>query len=177
MHRLDKHADVVRQDLAKHLVNLARIGRQRAALRQATSEFINRYINAVELTWTTSRLGKRKGIDDELRAEVDMLKQLTWCYVIENPSLATQQYGQRQVVRGLFVTFMDAANNTKKHTIFPIGYEEELARVESEGRDKDGERARVVTDFIASMTEQQALDMYRRITGTSLGSVLDPSAL
>jgi len=33
---------------------------------------------------------------------------------------------------------------------------------------------RIAVDFIASMAEQQALRIYQRLTGTALGSVLDP---
>lgn len=55
---------------------------QRIALRESTSFLIERYINAVDL-------GTRKEpvrIDEGHRAEVDILKQLTWHYVIENPA-------------------------------------------------------------------------------------------
>ena len=61
--------------------------------------------------------------------------------------------------------------------MLPEGYREELYRIEDEGEDKEQERTRIVVDLIASMTEQQALKMYQRLIGVSLGSVLDPTAL
>ncbi|MGA7219970.1 MAG: hypothetical protein WBX38_16765, partial [Candidatus Sulfotelmatobacter sp.] len=36
------------------------------------------------------------------KLEVRMLKALTWFYVIYNPALATQQFGQRKIIRELF---------------------------------------------------------------------------
>jgi dGTPase len=152
--------------------------RQRAALRNSTSFFIDRYINAMELS------GGRKSdgpvsIDPELKREVTILKQLTWHYVIENPALETQQYGIRRVIETLFEAFSDAASSRRKWTMFPEGYREELQKIEDrvmEG-DKEKERIRTVVDLIASMTEQQALKMHQRLIGVSLGSVLDPTAL
>lgn len=150
---------------------------QRAKLRQLTSTFINRYFNAVELDQETSGGNWRVKIDSGFKDEVVMLKELTWQYVILNPALATQQHGQRRVIRELFEVFMEAASSTKRWVMFPASYVEELGRIEREGQDKEAQRARLVVDFIASMTEQQALRMHQRITGASLGSVLDPTTL
>lgn len=150
---------------------------QRAELRNSTSFFIGRYINSVELVESNSEPIQ---IADDYEAEVTMLKQLTWNYVIENPALETQQHGQKRVIRELFEVFMDASspNSSSKTnwTMFPVEYREELEK--TEGLDNaEKERTRIVADLIASMTEQQALKMYQRLTGVSLGSVLDPTSL
>lgn len=150
--------------------------KQRAALRSSTSFFIDRYINAIDLA-ESSKTDDFARIDPELKREVTILKQLTWHYVIENPALETQQYGIRRVIEKLFEAFMDAASSQSKWTMLPEGYREELYRIEEEGEDKEQERIRIVVDLIASMTEQQALKMYQRLIGVSLGSVLDPTAL
>ena len=148
---------------------------QRAALRGSTSFFINRYIDALDLVDPKDNSGKTVRIDQVLEEEVRLLKELTWHYVIQNPSLRTQQHGQQEVIRGLFARYSDAAKK-RDYQMFPAGYQEEFERQQREGAGP-GERARTIADYIASMTEQQALKMYGRITGTSLGSVLDPSAL
>lgn len=150
--------------------------RQRADLRSSTSFFIDRYINAMELA-EGSKMGRSIKIDPELKREVTVLKQLTWHYVIENPALETQQYGIRRVIEKLFEAFMDAASSQSKWTMFPLGYREELERIEEQSENKEHERIRTVVDLIASMTEQQALKMYQKLMGISLGSVLDPTAL
>jgi len=150
--------------------------RQRAALRSSTSFFIDRYINALNLAGN-GRTNPAVEIDPELECEVTILKQLTWHYVIENPALETQQYGIRRVIEYLFEAFMNAADSPRRWTMFPAGYREELHRIEQCGTEMEIERVRTVIDLIASMTEQQALKMYQRLTGVSLGSVLDPTAL
>jgi len=150
--------------------------KQRAALRSSTSNLINRYVDAIQLVHpSTTAKGRTVRVDEGYREEVDLLKELTWYYVIESPSLSTQQHGQKQVIRQLFSEFSIAAES-KYYSMFPAGYQEELARIEGEGQGNKG-RTRVVIDYIASMTEQQALKMHQRVTGISLGSVLDPSAL
>ena len=55
-----------------------------------------------------------------------MLKELVWTYVIEAPALATQQYGQRRIIRELFPIFLDAAKKPEGHKIFPAFYQERL---------------------------------------------------
>jgi dGTPase len=149
---------------------------QRFRLRHSTSGFINDYVNAVKLTWTATQDGKRVEVNEELRDEVEMLKELTWRYVIKNPSLATQQHGQRRVIRELFEMYMEAAHSGN-WTMFPEGYAEEFKLTEENAQDKDQGKTRIVVDLIASMTEQQALKMHQKLTGISLGSVLDPTAL
>ena len=62
---------------------------------------INRYINALTLDAAPGS-SKTVSIEAQSHMEVTMLKELTWVYVINNPGLATQQFGQRKVVSTLF---------------------------------------------------------------------------
>ena len=99
------------------------------------------------------------------------LKELTWRYVIENPALETQQYSQRQVMRHLFSIFAEAAlssGSRRSLGIFPVGNQEQLETAAS-----DEDKIRLVADFMASMTENQAFVMHRRLTGAAPGSVTD----
>ncbi len=145
--------------------------RQRCSLRNLTSQLIARYITAIELESTS--LGVAVRIDPERRKEVLMWKELTWYYVITGPSLATQQHGQRKIISGLFEMFMDAAD--KKHFgVFPAGSRELMERYRSAGSGVDQELVRAIVDLIAGMTEQQAVRIYHRLTGVSLGSAFEP---
>jgi dGTPase len=143
---------------------------QRSLLRTYTSTLIGKYLRAIQFVENADgRLQAR--ISSDAHKEVIMLKELTWRYVIQNPALETQQYGQRRVMRDLFNIFADAAaskGSPKNIGIFPIGHQEQLAAATGEQ-----ERIRLVTDFIASMTEQQAFIMHRRLTGVAPGSVTD----
>jgi dGTPase len=140
---------------------------QRAALRVFSGNLIGRYINAASManengTW-------RVTIDPELHLEVTILKELVWTYVIEAPALASQQYGQRKIIRDLFGIYSEAAQTKSEHKMFPPYYRERLAQAER-GR---ANSQRICVDLLAGMTERQALALYLRLTGASPGSGLE----
>lgn len=97
-----------------------------------------------------------------------MWKELTWHYVIEAPSLAAQQYGQRRVIDTLFRIFREEARS-KNWAIFPAGYREHLV----DSGDDEKAITRAVVDIISGMTERAALELYHKLTGIAPGSVLD----
>ena len=99
--------------------------------------------------------------------EVKILKELTWEYVINNPALATQQYGQRKLIGELFEILADAALESD-FSVFPPRFSEHLEEIGNSKR----QIARTVADYISGMTERQAIELHQRLTG--VGSVLDP---
>lgn len=145
---------------------------QRGALRGSTAKQIKRYVDAIQLVARQPAAGRRVVIDADLELEVAVLKELTRYYVVNTPSLATQQYGQQQVIRKLYEIYTEAAE-ADNLAMFPEDYREQLEEANEAADDKAHARTRVVADLIASMTELQALRMYQRFTGNSLGSVLD----
>ena len=140
---------------------------QRAALRHFTGILIGRYINAVALVEEGGRV--RAVIEPNLRAEVTMLKELIWTYVIEAPSLAARQYGQQRIMKDLFSIYADLASRSQTWQAFPTFYRERLK--EAQGRPED--IVRTCVDLIASMTESQAIAMHRRLTGQDHAVGLD----
>ncbi len=144
---------------------------QRASLRSMTASLISRYIDGLTLE-AHDRADARLHKDPELEIEVVVLKRLTWHYVIHNPSLATQEVGHRQIVADLFNVFAEAVESRQKRVLFPWSYRERLEEVDAGVVQENP--LRLVVDYIASMTEQQATDMHRRVTGVSPGSALDP---
>lgn len=139
----------------------------RAALRNFTGILIGRYINAVSLVDTDGVVSLK--IDADLRKEVMMLKELTWTYVIEAPSLAARQQGQKRVIEELFSTYTDLTRNADNWKVFPTFYREKLKEVQG----KRDEEVRTCIDLIASMTESQAVAMHHRLTGQTHTSGLD----
>lgn len=137
---------------------------ERAQLRGLGSLLITRYIQAFRLQGDDTTVAVV--IDDELRLQVKALKQLIWYYIIERPSLAVIQAGQRRVIRELVQLFMSAVTDGDSRLLGPL-YLQRLEAAETEGA-----RRRVVIDLIAGMTESSALEVYRRATGTSQGSLL-----
>lgn len=142
---------------------------QRGVLRTFTSALIGRYVDAIRLCEPKPRAVI---IDPEIEQEVNLLKELTWVYVIRNPSLATQQWGQKQLITWLFNTFREAAGE-KEPNVFPLSTRDQLLRLRADGRDDESSRTRLVVDLIASMTEAQALETYQKLSGLMPGSGLD----
>jgi dGTPase len=141
--------------------------RQRAGLRSYTAGRINNYVNAIKLV-ADEETEQQVSISIEARDQVNILKQLTRVYVIENPALETQQYGQRRVVRDLFEIYKKASDTGTDMSVFAAGYREEV-----EAADNHEERIRVIADLISSMTEQQLMKTHQRLTGLFPGSVMD----
>jgi dGTPase len=146
---------------------------QRASLRSLTAGLISRYISAIKLREPSGLKERRVKIREQAAIELFICKQLTWYYVIDNLALATQQHGQRHIIRELYTIFREASE-AKDWDIFPIRYREQLDQLERDGKyEQKEERIRIVADLIAGMTEQQAVAMYQRLTGNSFGTVLD----
>jgi dGTPase len=137
---------------------------QRAALRAAGGGLIGRYVQAVQIEEADGRVWFTLPADPV--AEVTMLKELTWCYVIDRPSLAILQDGQRTVIHTLFTRYQEAVEN-HEYRLFPPGYVERLEDAET-----DGARARAVIDLIAGLTETAAIQIYQRLRGISSGSLV-----
>jgi dGTPase len=140
---------------------------QRARLRTFTSNLVNRYINGVSLE---AKEGQATLKVDVLKSkELAILKQLTWYYVIERPGLAVQQHAQKQLIKYLFNVFRNEVKRSQSHLLPPY-YRERLKDV----TDREGVSGkRVVCDLIAGMTEYQAITLYQRLNGITLGSGLD----
>jgi dGTPase len=142
--------------------------KQRASLRDFTGSLIGIYINAVSFDDKSGLL--EINIAPEFRDQVMMLKELIWVYVIEDPALATQQLGQRHMIRHLFQVYQDSANSHRNWKIFPTYYQERLQTATC-----SDERSRACIDLIAGMTESQVYRIYNRLTGApSESSLVDP---
>jgi dGTPase len=167
-----------KDDLARAFIDLMQLSpvvdpyrgsrENRARIRSFTSSLIDRYVNAVALEFHPN-LGAAIAIDPEARFEVTMLKGLTWQYVIESRALLTQRYGHKMLIESLFQTLCGAGASSKDRKVFPEFYQDLLGLSPD-----DRHVVRVVVDLIASMTESQVVEMHHRLTGISLGGVLDP---
>lgn len=103
--------------------------------------------------------------DQAMRRQLDLLKSLTWTYVIESPGLATQQAGQRRIVDALldyYVTVATDAPSVLPHWAARLAHEDGGTRP-----------VRLACDIVASLSESQARAIFGRITGATPGSILD----
>lgn len=138
---------------------------QRCHLRNLTSGLIRMYIQSVSLQ-TSNTTDAPIRIEPERKCQVVMGKELTWHFVILNPSLGAQQQGHRTIIKGLHTIFSNEADE-RRFNSFPQSARESLETAKS-----DQEHLRIIVDLIAGMTEQQAIQMYQRLAGITLGSVL-----
>lgn len=140
--------------------------RDRTNLRYQTSYLIGRFVNAAK------RSGELLDIGREELAEVAVLKELAWFYVITDPSLSTIQRGQERVIDELHKIYVDAAVDAKDGAkLFPLAQRELLQRIRV-----PNEARRVATDFVAGLTEAMAYELHHRLTGVTPGSILDAAA-
>jgi dGTPase len=143
----------------------------RSRLRDFSSNLIGLFVNAIELNVPANQAQSFVEISTLQSSQVRILKALTWFYVIYNPALATQQFGQRRMIRKLFEIFGNAAVAAKEEerNIIPFAFRDEI----SDSKGNSAALTRVVTDMISGMTEQGLIKLYRRLTGIDMGSILD----
>jgi dGTPase len=151
---------------------------QRAHLRTATSRLIDRFVRGVRLDETPNgrvALKVEAGHETQLR----FLQALVWVYVINNPRLATQQQGQRQIIRTLFETYLGAIKRRNSDFV-PALFREDVdqlptppERPSAEKREAAEEETRLAVDIVASFTDAQAVLLHKRLTGTAPGSITE----
>lgn len=115
-------------------------------------------------------------IDPEKQAQVEMLKEMTFHYVIRDRTLASQQQGYRQIVSSLFDTFLAATDDEYETEHLDVTSVDKLVvpqpfRDDLVNADNPSQHVRYAADAITVMTEQQAKQLYRRITGQHQGSI------
>jgi dGTPase len=149
----------------------------RAELHDSASSLITRYVNQCEIRGQSLWVGRGREV------EVNVLKQLTWCYVIDNPALATRQRGQRAMIADLFWRlggWMDEARGDPAElrrlpvllrTCYELSLNDPGMRGWA-GDDKELLGARAVVDYIASLTEEQSIELHGRLTGGPSQSAL-----
>jgi dGTP triphosphohydrolase len=135
---------------------------------------ITRYLEAFKLG-VDERSGQAVlSIDDDARCEVEALKLLVRVFVIRRPGLAVVQHGQAEMIQQLFRRYYEAGapGEAGDRRVFPPEAKERLASSET-----DRERARVVVDLIAGLTEAGAVKLHQRLTGgSSSARALDATA-
>jgi dGTPase len=138
----------------------------RITLRQLSSDLIAVYISALDLRDTNDGSVVELVIDDDIVDQIKVLKELTWFYVINRPSLSVIQRGQRQVIETLFDTYRKAIAAGEEQLLPPL-FAERLASANTTTA-----RERVAIDLISGMTEASAIEVYRQRVGVVAGSLL-----
>jgi dGTPase len=133
---------------------------QRCALWQFTTVLISRYVDAISLIESTKG-GPAVKILTHAQDEIQMLKELTWHYVILHNDLATNQRGHSLMVRTVFAELKSAADNRKSWKLFPPFFKDQL---QDAGNDIQ-KTTRLISDYISSMTEKELSRAFHALTG------------
>jgi len=142
----------------------------RATVNELGSSLINLLVSSSRLDADGRLL-----VPDKLRRQVHFLKQLTWQFVINEPSLATLQVGEVKVINDLFESLFTWLSTEKKRPQrLPTRLHDlRTMAVDEDYPDEDARNGRVVADYISSLTEDQAMDLHARLHGYTRGSVQD----
>jgi dGTPase len=144
---------------------------RRADLYSMGSKLIAKFVKETKLVAYATGVTDGLEVPAQTRAIVAVLKELIWAYVIQSPALAAQQHGQREAIRSIFLTLFRALGDGK-HYLFPAAFQDQARELHDNATPV--QRARVTADAVASLTDQQALRLFQRLTASSQGSVLDP---
>jgi dGTPase len=140
---------------------------QRAELHKRMSILIQKFV-------TTIRIRPVDGEGDILQSDkgsywrLAFLQRVVRDYVINNSQLATQQHGQRNIIKFLFNSFCDAISNSNRDLV-PPRFQESIT---NHGNDR-AIIARSAADIVSSLSDKQAVTMFHRLFGIDTGSITD----
>jgi dGTPase len=139
----------------------------KAATQVITSQLITYLVGGVTYDGAapcrydgTFVIDRDPAVAEQKRLVCELLKGLLWYYVIDRPAMASQQHGQARIVKELMSIVYGSAEE-----LLPPDRREDL--------DEHKDVLRAVTDYVASLTEQDAEIMFHRLTGVRLGALTD----
>jgi dGTPase len=142
-----------------------------AALLDAfRSVAISHFLRAVLLTGSQSE-ELSLSLPNKQSFQIEFLQRLVFDYVILNPRLATQQAGQLKIIDELYGYFRDSLNKGRIDRL-PLRFRDEAAELGSENA-RSPRGSRLAVDIIATLTEPEAIALFKRVGGYDGGSVLD----
>lgn len=150
---------------------------QDVRIRFGETLLINRYVELVELKKSSRTRRLELSIPPIARAEIELLKLLNRYYVIEGRTLSTQQNAKSRIIRFLFDVNLEALNSKNWRSVLPISRREQLADIlaaaELNEEKPQVSTGRIVADYISSLTDSEAILLFRRLQGIDLGRVTD----
>lgn len=154
--------------------------------REALHDFASNLIKEATDVATIDQNGVVSSTPEHL-ARIEVLKNLTWFYVIDRPELESVQRGQRYLIRSLYRDLIEwieqvwrGPDERSTPRELPARLLEYLDIAFSPHEwvgyrpyDSKARIARAVVDYIVSLTEIQAFELHARLTGHSAKSILD----
>jgi len=190
IHDLDKYTTEIlrtaKRRLDKREVAYSQTDLERVFEKQVAFDrpLLKRYDETLEdenriQKWVSDRIGEFESavsligdppyvrIEPDAIYKIELLKAVTWYFVLEGTPLTAAQEGQARLVTSLYQHLLDWITNRPPHTV-PNRLRELREGIQSdESLDDDASRARAVADYICSLTEPQAIDLFQRVSGVS----------
>lgn len=139
-----------------------------AALKNLTSGLIGRFCSSVERATRAkygsgplTRYSATLVVPEETRYEITALKGISACFVMEPDSTRPLHERERRVLTDLVEVLMEAS--PRPSGLLSAEYLEDW-----EHADSGAQRLRVAIDQVASLTDNSAMKLHRRIFGPSL---------
>ena len=147
--------------------------RERAHVRTCSSGLISKFLADVSIEEQGGV--PRLVVPPNILVQMKFLQNLVWRHVITTPKLATQQWGQRRIVATLFEAYLESIERaTDDRNIVPQPFQTVLAQLRSSREGNlAGRRVRLAADIVATLTEDQASFVFRRLTGAANGAITD----
>ena len=146
---------------------------QKAQIKRISSQLIQSYVQSVKLS---KEYGHRGYLEYNLQREEELkfLQRIVWSYVISNPRLATQRYGQKRIIKTLFEIYLQAIGD-RDLSFIPPRFVKEFLEIEAKSNSTEfnREHTRMAVDIVAGLSEAEAVIQYRRLTGISQGLFMD----
>jgi dGTPase len=155
--------------LEKFSTRIAQNGYLRALF---TSDLIGKRIRAISINVNEAIPPlSRIVIPPDVRFEIDVLKHLTYELHIKSPRLKLIEYRGTQIVRDLFDCFHDDEDGG----LLPNDWRERLRAIRRFPDGGEEMRERLICDYIASMTDAYALDVFSRLKTTNPAALFRPT--
>lgn len=145
---------------------------QTAHIRRISSDLIQKYLQSVSIQEEYGENGFLRR-DLEKDVELKFLQRMVWKFVILNPRLATQQCGQRRIIKTLFEIYREAIESGQVDLLPTRFVKDRSLEWLSKSENLRLQKVRLAVDIVASMSETEAVLMFRRLTGIEQGSVMD----
>ncbi len=149
-------------------------------------ELESKVVTEIQLTTRLRKTGL--WTPPKLLAGLEILKELTWYYIINNPQLSASQEGQRKIVRDLHTWMCEwatecyvpetsehhAAKTKRNLRRLPLRFMELLREEPSGESSQDEQISRAAVDFITGLTDAEAANLHQHMGGTSESIQLIP---
>jgi len=167
---LDEAGAAVATGVAKAI----RDDRVEARIGKKVGEFLSAVSLVEEPTFLSGRTNRHRyhlRIDPASAAEAKIMKRISVDLVFRSPQLQQLDYKAGTILRALFGVFADryiSGNQKRGLRLLPEALE---ARIEA--APDEATRARLLCDYVSSMTDGFAIRTYKRLADPDFGSIVD----